>query len=100
MAKQISKEGRLLLELEYQTRRARSSGRGENRDKFYFLARRAIRRYRTALGDVRGKRVLIAGCSEGGVTPLARRGGSVFGIDIARLPIANFRDPDIGQITG
>lgn len=35
------------------------------------------------LGDVKDKRILIMGCATGGVTPIARLGGIVTGVDIS-----------------
>jgi SAM-dependent methyltransferase len=76
---------RLDTEAEFQNRRVVESHQGqhEQRDRFYFLTERAMQAYQDALGDVRGQRVLVVGCSEGGVTPLARCGARVTGIDIS-----------------
>jgi SAM-dependent methyltransferase len=57
--------------------------KSEPRDKFYFLIERAFQKYNSAIGAVDGRRVLVAGCSEGGVTAMARNGAVVTGIDIA-----------------
>ncbi len=82
---------RLLSEAEFQDRRvvAAHKGQAEPRGKFYFLAQRAMRRYEQAFGDVAGKRILVVGCSEGGVMPFARKGARVTGIDISPEAIAS-----------
>ncbi len=87
-------EARLKAEAEFQNARVRAgmNEEGEARDRFYYLAHKAIRRYRSTLTDVAGKHVLVVGCSEGGVTPLARRGARVTGIDIADQAIQNLND--------
>ncbi|MCK6554770.1 methyltransferase domain-containing protein [Candidatus Binatia bacterium] len=84
------REVRLRVEAEAQNRRV-SAEQGEGRDRFYFLAERAFARYRQCLADVAGKRVLVVGCSQGGVTPLARAGATVVGIDVAEEPVARLR---------
>lgn len=73
---------RLRIEAATQNRRVTAEA-PEARDRFYFLAARALARYQEHLRGVRGQRVLVVGCSQGGVTPLARAGASVVGIDIA-----------------
>lgn len=73
---------RIRSEAAFQDARALGAG-AEPRDKYYFLADRAYAYYRATLGDVSGKRALVVGCAEGGVTPLARAGATVVGIDIA-----------------
>lgn len=80
-----NREKRLKAEAEFQDRRIVEShhGEAEQRDRFYFLTERAKKAYWDALGDIRGQRVLVVGCAEGGVTPLARRGAVVTGIDIS-----------------
>lgn len=85
---------RLAAEAEFQNRRIVQShkGQGEQRDRFYFLTERAMQTYEDVLGDVRGQRVLVVGCSEGGVTPLARRGARVTGIDISSEAIKALTD--------
>lgn len=82
---------RLNSEAEFQNKRSknRSQGKKEFRASFYFLAFRAWDKYRElTLDNCKGKTVLVAGCSEGGVTPLAKAGAKkVYGIDIADEPI-------------
>jgi SAM-dependent methyltransferase len=78
---------RIRSEANFQDRRTTSQG-NEPRDKFYFLADRAIQRYEEALGAVAGKKVLVVGCATGGVTPLARRGAIATGIDVSAEAIA------------
>ena len=60
------------------------------RDKFYFLADRARTDYYEDIKTlVKGRRVVVVGCAEGGVTPLARHGATrVLGVDIADAAIA------------
>ena len=84
----------LRSEAEFQNRRVSAAARGEDeaRDKFYYLLDGAMRDYDRALGDLEGRRVLVVGCSEGGVTPLARRGAIVTGIDIADQAIAHLNE--------
>lgn len=79
-----STDDRLRAEADFQNERIRAGQDTEARNRFYYLAERARDRYQAELADVRGQRVLIVGCSEGGVTPMARRGAAkVVGIDIA-----------------
>jgi len=58
-------------------------GRPEFRDKFYFVNRLAYRLYLDMHRGLRGKRVVVVGSSDAGVTPLAREGVYVEGIDIS-----------------
>lgn len=78
---------RLRIEAEFQNKRVDA----EPRDKFYFLAEKALARYKERLCDVEGKRVLVVGCDVGGVTPMARRGANVTGIDISDASINRLR---------
>lgn len=75
-----SLDQRLKNEADFQNARV---GAAEARDRFYYLVVPAFDRYDTELGDVSGKRVLVVGCSNVGVLPLARRGAHVIGIDVA-----------------
>ncbi len=77
---------RLKKEADFQNARVEGSG-GEARDRFYFLLRPAFDRYSGALSDVCGKSVLVIGCSEVGVIPLAKKGAYVTGIDVAEEAI-------------
>ncbi len=85
-------EARLAKEAEYQNKR--STGQldefEERRNKFYFLADSARREYAQKIDDmVKGNRVVVVGCADGGVTPLARAGAKkVLGIDISDEAIA------------
>src|SRR5262245_3300223 len=76
---------RLRKEAEFQNQRVKNIGvgRAEPRDRFYYLADRAGQHYEDLFEDVEGKSILVVGCSAGGVTPLARKGALVQGIDIA-----------------
>lgn len=92
MSKPSAYQERLQRETRFQNERVQSFGEGEARDKFYFLAEKASQRYRDSLTNIKGKRVLIVGCSEGGVTPMAREGAIATGIDIADVPIARLNE--------
>lgn len=74
-------DNRLKAEAQFQNRRIKTGQTDEVRTKFYSIARTARARYQSMLGDVKDKKILIVGCSEGGVTPLARKGAFVTGID-------------------
>jgi SAM-dependent methyltransferase len=63
------------------------SGEAEFRDKFYFINRNALNHYERLHDELRGKRVVVVGSSDGGVTPLARRGVYVEGTDISPVSI-------------
>jgi SAM-dependent methyltransferase len=62
-------------------------GQEEFRDKFYFINRRANRLYDSLHDTLKGKRVVVVGCSDCGVTPLARLGIHVEGIDVSSVSI-------------
>ncbi|MCB9919081.1 MAG: class I SAM-dependent methyltransferase [Planctomycetes bacterium] len=85
-------EARLAAEAEYQNKRAvgQLDEFEERRDKFYFLADKGRKDYFGAITRLaKDKRVVVVGCAEGGVTPLARLGArEVLGIDIADAAIA------------
>jgi len=89
-----SVEDRLKAEAEFQNARieAAESGDVEARARFYYLAARAMDRYHDMFEDVRGKRVVVVGCSEGGIQQHARNGAIVTGIDIADEAIANLNE--------
>jgi len=94
MKNKLSK--RLELEAEFQNKRTLNSSEGktELRNRFYFLAYRAMGHYNAlTLKLCVGKKVLVTGCSEGGVTPLAKAGAAaVYGIDIANEPIEKLNE--------
>lgn len=83
---------RLKAEAQFQNRRVQTGQTGEARTKFYSIARTARARYRSMLDDVKERKVLIVGSSEGGVTPLARSGAFVTGIDLAEIPIVRLNE--------
>lgn len=85
---------RLAAEKEFQNHRvtAMQEGKWEPRDRFYYLLERAQQAFEETIGDVRGQRVLVVGCSEGLVTPLARRGARVTGIDISTEAIKRLNE--------
>jgi 2-polyprenyl-3-methyl-5-hydroxy-6-metoxy-1,4-benzoquinol methylase len=83
---------RLKAEAQFQNRKVQTEQMVKTRTKFYPIARTARARYRSLLDDVKERKVLIVGCSEGGVTPLARKGAFVTGIDIAEIPIVRLNE--------
>jgi ubiquinone/menaquinone biosynthesis C-methylase UbiE len=76
---------RLLTEAAYQDQRMAQAlqGQPEFRDRFYFVNRLAYLRYLDLHRGLRGKRVVVVGSSDAGVTPLAREEVYVEGIDIS-----------------
>lgn len=75
---------RIRTEAQFQNARIEAQAHGdEARDRFYYLLEGAFTAYDRALGDVSGKDVLVVGCSDKGLVPLASRGARVLGIDIA-----------------
>jgi hypothetical protein len=66
---------RLSREAEHQDRRMQQAlaGELELRDRFYFINRAANARFEELLEGLTGKRVVVVGSSDCGVTPLARR---------------------------
>ena len=83
------KDDRLKGEASFQDKRMVLALRGQEefRDQFYFINRRANRCYDSYLNSLAGKRVVVVGCSDCGVTPLARGGAYVEGIDISPVSI-------------
>ena len=81
---------RLSTEAAYQDERMAQAlqGRLEFRDRFYFINRTAYRLYLDLHRGMRGKRVVVVGSSDAGVTPLAREGVFVEGIDVSAGSIA------------
>jgi SAM-dependent methyltransferase len=63
------------------------AGELELRDRFYFINRAANARFEELLEGLTGKRVVVVGSSDCGVTPLARRGVYVEGTDISPVSI-------------
>ena len=84
-----NKDSRLAREAEFQDSRMKRAleGKGEVRDKFYFINRRANDLYNRLHDGLTGKRVVVVGSSDCGVTPLARRGVYAEGIDISEVSI-------------
>lgn len=64
------------------------------RMKFYYLTNEAIKHYQKVLSEnTHGKSIIVVGCAEGGVTPLAKAGAKkVLGIDIASEPIKKLNE--------
>lgn len=82
-------QDRLKHEADFQDERMRKALKGELefRDKFYFVNRAANALYDQLQVGLAGKRVVAVGCSDGGVTPLARQGVYVEGTDISPVSI-------------
>lgn len=82
-------DGRLRSEAEFQDERMRRAIKGEEelRDRFYFINAAAYADYMGLLDNLARRRVVVVGCSDGGVTPLARDGAFVEGIDISPVSI-------------
>jgi SAM-dependent methyltransferase len=80
---------RLKAEAEFQDKRMILALQGEQefRDKFYFINRRAHICYDDMHRGLEGRRVVVVGSSDCGVTPLARRGVYAEGIDISPVSI-------------
>jgi SAM-dependent methyltransferase len=91
MSRSSDLESRLRSESEFQNRRIRAGYDVEARVNFYYLAEKARARYWQLLSDVAGKRVLVVGCADGGVTPLARKGAVVTGVDVADEPLRRLK---------
>ena len=64
------------------------------RMKFYYLTKEANKFYQKVLSEnTLGKKLIVVGCAEGGVTPLARAGAEkVLGVDIADEPIKRLNE--------
>lgn len=95
MESKISDHGRRLAsEAEFQNLRVagHSLGESEPRDRFYYLAQRALKRYEHKISQVAGQRVLVVGCSEHTVRPLAHKGATVTGIDVAQHAIERLQE--------
>jgi len=85
-------EDRIKAEAAFQNARIEAQMHGhEARDRFYYLLEGAFAAYDRALGDVAGKDVLVVGCSDKGLVPLASRGARVLGIDVADEAIEKVR---------
>lgn len=89
-------EERLKREAEFQDKRTESieSGAEEARSKFYYLMENANEYYNSTLFDTdqSGKKIVVVGCSTGSVTPLARLGAEVIGIDISSSSINSLNE--------
>jgi SAM-dependent methyltransferase len=80
---------RLSTEAAYQDQRMAHAlqGQPEFRDRFYFVNRLAYQLYLNLHRGLGGKRVVVVGSSDAGVTPLARERVHVEGIDISPASI-------------
>jgi SAM-dependent methyltransferase len=85
---------RLSTEAQFQDDRVTRALHGERevRDRFYFITRRAVEDYENMQFALQGRHVVVVGCSDGGVTPLARRGIHVEGIDISPVAIEKLNE--------
>lgn len=84
---------RLRTEAHFQDEVIRRAVAGERgvRGKFYFINEEAYDKYNSLLRGLEGRRVVVVGCSDGGVTPLARQRAFVEGIDISQVSINQLR---------
>lgn len=84
-----NEDQRLAREAEHQDRRMAQAlaGEVELRDRFYFINRAANQKYESFHTGLGAKRVVVVGSSDCGVTPLARQGIRVEGIDISAVSI-------------
>ncbi len=82
-----NKDSRLNDEAQFQNARVLDSG-PEARDKYYLLLKSAFRKYENELEQVDGKTIVVVGCSDVGIIPLARRGANVIGVDVADQAVA------------
>jgi SAM-dependent methyltransferase len=89
-----SPEERLAREATFQDTRMANAlvGKLEFRDRFYFINRQAIDAYVRLQQGLAGKKVVVVGSSDAGVTPLAREGVFVEGIDISSVSIQKLND--------
>ncbi len=85
---------RLKTEAEFQNARTKDDPFIGRRNKFYYLTNEAFKSYQKVLSDnTLGKKIIVVGCAEGGVTPLAKAGAEkVLGIDIASEPIKRLNE--------
>jgi len=84
-----SNDQRLQNEARFQDSKMQRTLEGEQefRDRFYFINKEAFAKYDSFLEGLAGRRVLVVGSSDGGVTPLARKKVFVEGIDISAVSI-------------
>jgi len=84
-----SNDHRLQNEARFQDSKMQRTLEGEQefRDRFYFINKEAFAKYDSFLQGLAGRRVLVVGSSDGGVTPLARQKVYVDGIDISPVSI-------------
>ena len=66
-------------------------GEGELRDRFYFINREAYAQYLRFHEGLAGKKVVVVGSNDVGVTPLGRQKVLVEGIDISPVAVAELR---------
>ena len=85
---------RLKSEAEFQNARTMDDPFISRRMKFYYLTNEAIKFYQKVLSEnTLGKKIIVVGCAEGGVTPLAKAGAEkVLGVDIASEPVKRLNE--------
>lgn len=85
---------RLKTEAEFQNARTKDDPYISRRNKFYYLTSEAFKNYQKIMNEnTLGKKIIVVGCAEGGVTPLAKAGAKqVLGVDIASEPIKRLND--------
>jgi SAM-dependent methyltransferase len=94
------KESRLNDEAQFQNSRVLSD-EPEARGKYYLLLKGAFKHYETELEQVEGKTIVVVGCSDAGVIPLARKGANVIGVDVADQAVAKLnQDILVQQLSG
>ncbi len=94
--KMSEEHDKLKAEAEYQNKRSRGELERHNvrRGKFYYLIKNAWVLYHKVMDEnTKDKRIIVVGCAEGGVTPLAKKGAKmVLGIDIADEPVKKLNE--------
>lgn len=85
---------RLKSEAEFQNERTKDDPYISRRNKFYYLTNEANKNFHKILNEnTSGKKIIVVGCAEGGVTPLAKAGAEkVLGIDIASEPVKRLNE--------
>lgn len=81
----MEKKTRLIAEAEFQDKRENT--KKEPRDAFEYLSGRASDIFFDVLKSNANGKILVAGCATGTVTPLAKLGYSVVGVDISPVAI-------------
>jgi SAM-dependent methyltransferase len=90
------KESRINDEAQFQNSRILSD-EPEARSKYYPLIKEAFKHYDDELEQVEGKKIVVVGCSDAGVIPLARKGADVIGVDVADQAVAKLNQDILTQ---